>query len=211
MSKKQNTNTIIAVGGLTVAAILLFSNKDNKSTPQTAQPIKGGAIDFILKSAPHAVQANKVFPNVPPLIMLAFAGLESGFGKRAPQFNYFGTKPPRNWKGKIQLFDTTEVLPRASGYKFPKVYSVTPYKKDPTKYLWKVADEFKAFNSPYEAFLDFAAFLNTPRYKNALKGRNLREIVQGIKNAGYATAPAYVDNMMRVIELIQKIAQQYAR
>lgn len=193
---------MIAAG---LAAIVLLSKSDNKPAKPKIKPVSGGSVDFILKMFPHAVAANKVYKNVPPLLMLAFASLESGFGKKAPQYNFFGMKAGKNWKGKSQLFDTTEILPKASGYNFPKVYSVKPYAKKQGYYIWKVSDRFKAFDSPTEAFIEFAKLMNTTRYKSALNNKNIRDIIQGIKNAGYATATGYVDAMMNFVKKIVEI------
>src|SRR6185295_3827146 len=163
MSKRPNNALLLTAAG--IAAVLILSKSD-KEQPQKKMTgaLTGKPTDFIIKMTPYAKAATKLFPQVPYELVLAFSGLESGWGKNAPGFNFFGTKPGSAWKGKTQQFDTTEYLKKSSGYNFPKVYSVTPAGD---KFKWKVRDTFRAFDNPAEAFVDFCKFITGGRYKGA--------------------------------------------
>lgn len=207
MGKSDNTGLLLLAGGLTLAFVL--SNSSNDKMKDSA-PIKltGKPVDFITKMLPYALAAQKKYPQVPWELILAFSGLESGWGKSAPQYNFFGMKPGKAWTGKTQQFDTTEYLPKATGYNFPKVYSVTP---SGNKYKWKVRDTFRAFDNPLDAFIDFCKFITGGRYKNAWGSKNIRDIVTNIWKAGYATDPNYVDKIMKLVASIQEVAQKFVK
>lgn len=201
---KNDGNIILGAAGLTLAALIIF-NSDKKKPQTTKTAFTGSPTDFIKKMLPYAIQAQKSYPKVPIQLILAFAGLESGWGKSAPGFNFFGTKTGSAWTGEKQLIDTTEILPKKTGYNFPKVYSITDSTKYPGKYTWKVADYFRKYPSPTEAFLDFCKFITSGRYANAYTSKDIRTIVTNIWKAGYATAPGYVDAIMKLVDTINKV------
>lgn len=205
MAKSDNT-LIYGAAGLTLAA-LLFSARGTKAPPPgpASKAFTGSPTDFIKKMYPYAIQAQKVYPKVPYQLILAFAGLESGWGKAAPGFNFFGTKPGPYWKGEKQIFDTTEVLPKKSGYNFPKVYSVTDSTKYPGKYTWKVQDYFRKYPSPLDAFLDFCKFITSGRYSDDYKIPTIKAIVTEIWKDGYATDPGYVNKILKLVDVINKV------
>lgn len=210
---KDNKNKIVIAAGLGLAAIILASSDSKKtSPPKTYAPkITGGAVEFITKMYPVALAAQKVYPKVPWQLFLTFSGLESGFGKHAPEWNFFGTKPGKAWKGKTQLLTTTEILPKKTGYNFPQVISVTDSTKYPGKYTWKVKDKFRAYNSPLEAFLDFGAFISKGCYAKAANLPYINQKLQQIKDCGYATDPGYVAKQMKLVTLVQDVVNKYVK
>lgn len=203
---KDNKNKIVIAAGFGLAALVLASTGDKKSTPPKvyAPKITGGSVEFIKKMYPVALAAQKQYPKIPWQLFLTFSGLESGFGKSAPEWNFFGTKPGKAWKGKTQLLTTTEVLPKKTGYNFPEVISVTPSTKYPGKYTWKVKDRFRAYNSPLEAFLDFGAFISKGCYAKAANLPYINQKLQQIKDCGYATDPGYVAKQLKMVSLVQE-------
>lgn len=207
MSKKT-TSGIIVAAAIATATIVMTNSDTTKVAPATINykpKFTGNPVDFIKNAYPFAVMANRQFPKVPARLILVFAALESGFGKHAPGYNFFGTKPGKSWKGKTQLLKTTEILPKATGYKFPKVYSITPVQVNGvTKYRWVVDDTFMAFDSPLEAFLNFCAFITSGRYADNYKSDGVIEIIKEIKKDGYATDPNYVEKMQKLLTTIDK-------
>lgn len=212
--KQNNSGIILAAAGLGLAAVFLAGDK--KKSPGQAPPkyvpkITGGSVEFITKMYPVALAAQKVYPKIPWILFLTFSGLESGFGKHAPGWNFFGTKPGKAWKGKTQLLTTTEVLPKNTGYKFPEVISVTPSTKYPGKYTWKVKDNFRAYDTPLQAFLDFGAFISRGCYLKAADLPYINQKLQAIKDCGYATDPGYVAKQMKLVQLVQDVVKKYVQ
>ena len=218
----KNNNTILfGAAGLGLAALLLLGKKTPPPTPAAVKSFTGSPTDFIKQMYPYALAAKKVYPKVPYQLILAFSGLESGWGKAAPGFNFFGTKPGPAWKGEKQLITTTEILPKKSGYNFPKVISVTDSTKYPGKYTWKVQDYFRKYPTPLDAFLDFCKFITSGRYAKAFLNSDIKSIIAGIDimpldpedgdgingiwKAGYATDPGYVDKIMKLVDVINKV------
>ena len=98
------------------------------------------------------------------------AALETGFGKHAPNNNYFGIKWPGGW------FQTKEYL----------------------NWQWvTINDSFRGYSSMEESFIWYAQFLHdNKRYRNAfLYKDDPRSFLQEIKNAWYATDPNYVSKI----------------
>lgn len=211
MGKKSSNGLLIGASATALALFfILKSGKENKKPIVTTVNKAGSATDFFVSNYPFAVAANKVYPQIPIEIFLSFSGVESGFGKHAPKFNFFGTKTGKNYTGQKQLLKTTEILPKSTGYNFPEVIAV---KKLPSgKYHWTVRDYFRAFNSPLEAYLDFGKFITSGRYKKALGTiYSIDEIVNKIQKiwaAGYATDPNYVSKHRKMVTLIKDVIKK---
>lgn len=207
MGKAQNT-TIVAAGFLGLAAIVLLSNKKTEA-PKTVSNFTGSPTDFIIKMYPAALAVKKLFPNVPAEIILAFSGLESSWGKHAPQFNFFGVKTGKAWTGAKQLLKTSEILPKNTGYNFPEVINIERYAKDPTKFRWVVRDYFRAYPSAAAGFADFAKFISSGRYKKAYESKDPKQIARAIWAAGYATDPNYPAKIARLLDIINEVIKKY--
>jgi flagellar protein FlgJ len=141
------------------------------------------------------------------LFILAQAALESGWGERAPGNMFFGIKASKDTPaGKKQLLTTSEVFSDdKQGYRFPQVLSIT--KRADGKYLYKVKDWFRRYDTPGESFSDHAEFFfQNKRYAEALKVRDdPYKFAEAIAKAGYATATNYSATLKSVIKTIQNI------
>lgn len=124
------------------------------------------------KDARRVVQGT----NLTPWLVLSVAALESNNGDSllsSKYNNFFGVKDSTadNWTGKYVTMDTTEAN------------------------LGRVKAKFRVYESPKQSFSGFVQFLKeNPRYSKAglFKAKTTFEQFQALKNAGYATAPNYV-------------------
>ena len=129
--------------------------------------------------------------NVPVYATLAQAALESGFGKHAPDFNFFGIKAGNSWKGSKQRLKTWEVI---KGIRTP-VYAY-----------------FRAYSSAYQGFVDHAKFLQRA-FPKAFNHKDPMEFLislqtEHIWNNGkpkvYATDPKYIEKMEKIYKMFDK-------
>lgn len=154
------------------------------------------------KYLPFAIEMEKKY-KVPALVAMAQSALESGFGTAKPGNMMFGIKANKSWTGKKQLLRTREVLSTPDSKKFPEVISVT--KRADGKYLYVVRDYFRAYDSPYESFVDYAKFLiKNPRYQAAFNYTDPVLFAKEIARAGYATDPNYFDKLKSLIGQIEE-------
>lgn len=136
------------------------------------------------------------------LIPMTQGAAESGWGKKAPGFNFFGIKASKNTPPeKKQLVTTTEYL-KSANVKFPKVHSVV--KQPNGLYKYKVDDWFMKFASAEEAFKYHGNFfVVNPRYAKALLVKdNPERFFEEIAKAGYATAPTYAADLKAVMRSV---------
>jgi flagellar protein FlgJ len=164
------------------------------------------AKEFVNEYYPFAKQTEDK-TGISAAFTLAQAGLETGWGKSAPGNMFFGVKANPNVfpEGKRQLIVTSEVLSdnKQSG-KFPVVLSIT--KREDGKFLYRVKDWFRKYDSPEESFTDHAnVFLSNKRYAEALtvKGDPYK-FADSIAKAGYATDPDYAKSLRGVIWTVEK-------
>lgn len=145
---------------------------------------------FFDKYKNYAMQTQILF-GVPASITLAQAALESGWGESGltkNANNFFGIKADSSWKGEKYLIGTKEYV--NNGY-----ITIQSY--------------FRKYNSPVDSFNDHAKFLlNNSRYKGLflLDVYNYKDWANGLKTAGYATAPNYgtvLINMIQQYELFK--------
>lgn len=131
-----------------------------------------------------AARANEASHGVPALLTLAQAALESGWGKHAPGFNFFGIKADPSWKGEKQILKTREVI-----------NGVTVWRDEP----------FRKYARPEDSFADHAAFLRRwPRYATVFETTDPREAARRVAAAGYATDPNYAKSLIEIIGQIEK-------
>lgn len=146
--------------------------KSNKTTAPVASGnkvyIPNGKEDFISTMLPYAqVAAERL--GVDPYIIVAQAAHETGWGKHAPNNNYFGIK------GKGGTFTTTE-------YVNGKPVTIT--------------DSFKGYRDMKDSVNGYADFiLNNKRYGNAIGLNDARAYIDAIAEAGYATDPNYANRV----------------
>jgi flagellar protein FlgJ len=163
---------------------------------------------FFATYAPDAKKAQDA-KGIPASVTLAQAALESAYGAYAFQNNFFGIKAGKNWTGRTQLLRTTEVLPfndvaelRAkTGETFPEVISITQYEAKPGYFLWHIRDNFRAYDTAADGFIDHANFfIVNSRYAEAIKDeKNDEQFALDIAKAGYATAPNYGQSLINLI------------
>lgn len=135
------------------------------------------------------------------IAILVQAALESGWGLKVVGNNFFGIK----WtgKGEKQLVTTTEILWSAN-VQFPVVLSMT--KRADGKYVYKVKDYFRKYDTPEQSFQDHALFFQeNKRYTKAWEIRgDYNRFFEEIAKAGYATADNYADYLKSVAKSVIK-------
>ena len=146
--------------------------------------------------------------HVPASIKLAQSALETAYGQRIVNNNYFGIKDKRR---KTKAITTTEYY-TAAEYKAnkSKVVSSKIIQKDgKTLYKCLIKDSFADYTSPWESFRAHSIFLNESKRYSPLftKGKNYEDWADKIGSTkyggvGYATSPIYG-------ELLKKIIKRY--
>jgi flagellar protein FlgJ len=154
------------------------------SAPPTSMTQSAGEfVDQVLPSIRTAAEAL----GLNPLVLLAQAALETGWGKRMartadgnPSLNLFGIKADDTWAGARAAANTVE-------------------------YSGGIATQrqaaFRAYGSIEESVNDFAHLLkNSPRYRHAAAaGPDAQAYVDGIGRSGYATDPEYAAKLNDIL------------
>ena len=154
------------------------------SAPPTSMTQSAGEfVDQVLPSIRTAAQAL----GLNPLVLLAQAALETGWGKRmartadgSPSLNPFGIKADDTWDGARAAANTIE---SAGGVATQRQAA------------------FRAYGSIEESVNDFANLLkNSPRYRHAMAaGPDAQAYVAGIGRSGYATDPEYAAKLHDIL------------
>jgi len=139
---------------------------------------------FVDKLWPHAVDAAAEL-GVSPHVLLAQAALETGWGKHVLKAadgtdsnNLFNIKAGSRWEGRTVAKEVTEYI-----------------NGQPVKSL----ETFRAYDTPAEAFADYASLLSTnPRYAGTLN-QDAEGFISGLRQGGFATDPGYGDKLRRII------------
>jgi flagellar protein FlgJ len=143
---------------------------------------------------------------IPVMFTLAQAGLESDWGNRAKENNFFGVTAGASWKGKTQVIRTKETLPSndLKKYKFVKVHSITSHKTDKGEvfYIWDIDRLFRAYDTAAEGFADHAEVLQLGIYKKAFKHTDAKLFAEEIAAAGYATSRDYAKILKDCIDSV---------
>lgn len=137
--------------------------------------------------------------------ILAQAALESGWGKKAPGYNFFGIKDRSGKDENRQLLTTTEFSTR-DDLKFPEIISITPVMMNNRQmYRYRIRDYFRKYNSPEDSFDDHSQFFyKNPRYRVALgSAKDPVQFAIQVAKAGYATDPDYANTLIKVIRMIE--------
>lgn len=161
---------------------------------------------------PYAV-GSQYTTGVPALFTIAQAGLESGWGKSAYGYNFFGIKADKNWKGKIQKLKTwecgktnDEVIQAFA----PGAPGANPSCSKAGKTSYRVWGKFRAYDTPKEGFEDHGAFLkNNKRYSTAFLYKDPISFAREVAKAGYATAPNYGTILVDTIRNVQTVLEKY--
>lgn len=157
---------------------------------EAPETIPIGRKEFVAQLWPHAKAAAEEL-GVDPHMLIAQAGLETGWGKSIPcgpdgtcSFNLFGIKAGSRWQGQavgvntLEFEDGVAVQRRAS---------------------------FRAYESPADSFRDYAALIkNSPRYAAAVgTGSDAAAFANALQRGGYATDPNYASKLTAVAERLR--------
>src|SRR5947209_9689734 len=124
---------------------------------------------FIRSVAPYAARVSRA-TGIPAEALIGMAANETGYGRYAAGNNLFGIKGT----GPAGSFSTPTWEDYGNG-------PVT------------ITDNFRAYHSPAESFIDFAQLVTTsPRYKAAMSQTTVEGFVDGLRRGGYMTDPEYV-------------------
>lgn len=158
--------------------------------------------EFVKAYKEHA-KNTEVATGFPTIAILAQAALESGWGEHAPGNMFFGIKASMGYTGKKQLITTTEYCSTPTP-DYPVV--IRCVLQESGKYKCTVKDWFRAYDNPEESFTDHANFIiNNKRYRFALLVKDdWRKFINAIAKAGYATAPNYANELIKVGNMIEK-------
>lgn len=165
---------------------------------------------FVQTHYPYAKQIETRY-KIPALYVLTQAGLESGWGKKAPGNMFFGKKAKKDSAGKpigkAQLLTTREIL-KTPNAKFPEIISVKNLGNG--KWEYKVKDWFVAYDTPADGFEDWAKLITTSnRYKGAMQYvNNYPAFITYIAKGGYATDPNYSKALVATYKNVQSAFDQ---
>lgn len=121
---------------------------------------------------PMAVQVSQQ-TGIDPRVIMSQAALETGWGKSAPNNNYFGIKG----KGAGQ-----KTLEFVNG-------KMTPTEAD-----------FRAYQNPQEAFTDYGNVMMGSRYAGVRSGADWKAQIEALGKSGYATDPDYASKLMAIAQ-----------
>lgn len=116
-----------------------------------------------------------------PSVIIAQAALESNWGQSTLAYkynNYFGIKCGRSWHGPSVNMKTGEYLNGC---------------------LQTINSNFRVYPSLLDSIRDRNSLLRLPRYRDVEWAPSPLAQITAISAAGYCTAPAYVDSVMRII------------
>ena len=163
--------------------------------------------EFIKQYKPFALETERK-TGISHLFILAQAALETGWAKSVPGNMFFGVKATADTtENKRQLLLTTEVLSSPTPPKeglFVEVISVK--RLSGGKWLYRVKDWFRKYDTPEECFTDHAGFFfKNKRYAKALEVKaDPYKFAEEVAKAGYATAPDYAEQLKAVIRTIER-------
>jgi flagellum-specific peptidoglycan hydrolase FlgJ len=199
-----------AVGPRTKAALATALARNGvPGLPPAPAPSKpkasGGAstVAQFIAAYGAAARASQAATGVPALVTLGQAALESGWGKHAPRFNFFGIKAKgSDPEASRQLLRTREVFADRNR-KFPEIISIT--ERPDGKFDYIVKDWFRAYPDAATGFSAHGQFLvRNKRYAKAFTvAGDPYAFATEVAKAGYATDPNYarvLTGVMRTIE-----------
>lgn len=171
-------------GGATVSHLkdLYASLPDPSSMRDFSSPE-----DFVSKMMPYAVKATEG-KSMNPLVLVAQAALETGWGKHVPAGNnYYGIKAGASWSGPVQDLDSPE---------FENGRMVSRNSR------------FRAYPSVLESMQDYVALITgNERYAAAAdKSFDPDRYFDEIQRAGYATDPNYASKLKNIARQVAFMA-----
>lgn len=143
--------------------------------------------DFVEKMMHYAIKAVEGL-GFNPLVLVAQAALETGWGKHVSSGNnYYGIKANSSWKGDSEKLTSPEFR---NGKMVNEVSA------------------FRKYSDVLESMKDYISFIkDNPRYKNAVdKSYSPDEYFEEIQKAGYATDPNYAEKLKTISRKIAFMA-----
>ena len=158
---------------------------------------------FIQRFMPVAQQIEQDW-GIPAIVTLTQSAAESGWGTKAPGYNFFGYTAPDNYSGQKQLLKTVEKHSTPNVW-YPSIIRIA-YNKADGLYHYLIRRYFKAYNSAGECFEDYARLLSSDRYKGAFDYSNDPErFLAVVVNSGYNPNPTqYYQFAITVMQSIKK-------
>lgn len=142
-----------------------------------------------------------------PYFVAAQAALETGWGKRAIGNNLFGITAGDKWTGKRQIVRTTEYFrDDRQGYRFVRVYSVTPLRDG--RFRYDVERAFRDYDTVEDCVRDHFKVLSLKRYSAAMPYKNnVRRFAFEVARAGYCTADpnTYANSIDSIAETLKRL------
>jgi len=120
-------------------------------------------------------QAASQKTGIDPRVIMAQAALETGWGKSAPNNNYFGIKGQGAGQKTLEYING----------------KMTPVEAD-----------FRAYKNPEEAFADYANVLMGGRYADVRGAKGLEAQIAALGKSGYATDPDYAAKLLGIAQTI---------
>lgn len=194
---------------------------------QIEQSVKGSPLAGLGKCIKEAEQRS----NVPAILILAVAWLESGKGESGlasgkclvslgnppnkDSYNLFGYKTTATEKGTTggciwltkECFTESEETGASKEGKLISCSADLNYGCEADgKQSCQIKDEFRSYHNMCESVNDFVDLINKPRYKGSLQYADKPDqMAREIKNAGYSTA-RWADGVIGVMRSIQNKA-----
>jgi flagellar protein FlgJ len=165
----------------------------SSSTTQTTAAATGdkrvpGVVQAFVDRMRPAAEAAAATLGIPAHLLLAQAGLETGWGKSLPgggSNNLFGIKAQGRYAGASVMAATTEYVNGVAS---------------------RVVERFRSYASIADSFRDFGSLLQrSPRYREALANVDQpAAYARSLQQAGYATDPRYAEKLTRAIALVNR-------
>ena len=140
--------------------------------------MSNGQADFFRTMLPYARRVSEQ-TGIDPRLVLAQSALETGFGRSAPNFNFFGIKAPQGQGASLMTseFENGQMVQRN--------------------------EPFRTYDSPAGSFEDYAnLMLRAPRYRPVLEARTLEDQIAAMAGSGYATDPEYGSKLSQIASRI---------
>lgn len=214
----MNDNARIAIFSGAAIAALFYVASDSSGKASTVIATPGVALtprEFV-RAYYGAAKSSEVATGVPALVTLAQGALESGWGKHAPGYNFFGIKPGKSWKGAIQYLKTWECGKTGNATtdnikdQVLAVYAPGDTKglqacKNGNMYSYRTMSPFRAYPNAAQSFYDHGQFLrNNSRYSAAFATKTPEAFIRVVATAGYATStPGYADLVIQIMNGIR--------
>lgn len=166
---------------VTDEGILVTTNADHYGLVTRPKPrsstLEGRKREFISTLMPHALKASEE-TGLDPRLIIAQAAQETGWGKSAPNNNYFGIKSHGKSGGSQQV--THEYV-------------------DGKKVV--IRDSFRGYKDAGDSVRGYVEFLkDNPRYSDMLSASDLESQVAALGASGYATDPNYAASVLSIAQ-----------